>query len=148
MVLCTLSHETMTFPNCFLFPSFCLDNNKEFNLANVLFGGSFLFSRFYFTLVFSLLPSLGPFISLLLLSGTISVSRYSFFFLLPFFFVGAVAIYIWTLSVGLRIGQARALRSQAVKEMPKIRRNFMVTWLRLFYFADFPIFSGCSVRWL
>ena len=42
-----LSQTTATFSNCIFSPSFCLNNNKEFNLANVLFWWGFQF-RFFF----------------------------------------------------------------------------------------------------
>lgn len=50
-----LSRTTPTFPNCIFSPSFCLNNNKEFNLANVLFWG-FQFC-FFFLFPFVVLSS-------------------------------------------------------------------------------------------
>ena len=77
-----LSQTTATFSNCIFSPSFCLNNNKEFNLANVLFWWGFQFRFFFFSSSFR-----RPFIFYLLLFPPISPLLLFYFNGLLFYFL-------------------------------------------------------------
>ena len=134
-----LSQSTTTFTNCIFSPSFCLNNNKEFNLANVLFWGFQFFFPFYF-----LSPS-----SFHLLLASFSISPSAFISMGFFFLCCCCCHFVWTLSDDLRVErkrQALCIRKKR-KTGNKARETSRVIYRReflSFHFADFSYFSSCS----
>ena len=136
-----LSRTTPTFPNCIFSPSFCLNNNKEFNLANVLFWWGFQFRFFFSLLPFVVLSSSTCFFSPLF-------PPFCFFISMGFSSISCCCCcchFVWTLSDDLRVERERFYVS-GKKKTVEIRRGIKSYRGTLYFilFCWFFYFSGCS----